>query len=158
VGLMRMTTERDGFSAHEDAYYKKQLEMLGARREGGLSVRLWLAEADGKAAAGAVVASFGTTATYLHGASDASMRQMMAPYLLHWRIMQQAKAQGVRSYDLWGTAPTDDPKHPWAGITRFKNGFGGRVVSYVGAWELPGKGFWYSLYRAAKYVRRALKR
>jgi peptidoglycan pentaglycine glycine transferase (the first glycine) len=158
LGLMRLTTARDGFSAHADAYYAKMLEVLGERKDGGLSVRLWLAELNGVAVASAIVGTFGSTAIYLHGASDAEKRQAMGPFVLHWRIMQAVKAAGATVYDLWGTAPTDDAEHPWAGITRFKNGFGGVSRAYVGAWELPGRRFWYTVYRSVKAVRKLVSR
>jgi lipid II:glycine glycyltransferase (peptidoglycan interpeptide bridge formation enzyme) len=68
--------------------------------------------------------------------------------------MQAAKRAGHGKYDFWGVAPSDDPKHPWAGITRFKAGFGGDRLAAGGAWELPGNRFWYTLYRTAKLLRR----
>jgi len=40
--------------------------------------------------------------------------------------------------------------HPWAGITRFKMGFGGKVVDYPGAFDLPISRFWYRIYCWAK--------
>ncbi|MBI2624025.1 peptidoglycan bridge formation glycyltransferase FemA/FemB family protein [Candidatus Parcubacteria bacterium] len=42
----------------------------------------------------------------------------------------------------------------WAGFTQFKQGFGGRVVEYVGTWDLPLRSTWYRLYQLARYARR----
>ena len=151
--LLAATAERDKFHTHPRAYYEKMLDILSPRRGGGLKVRLVFAEHEGRPVAATVMAAYGDTLTYLHGASDAAYRRLMAPNLLHWRLMTEAKRQGLAKYDLWGVAPNDDPEHPWAGITRFKTGFGGRRESYLGAWELPMDEFWYNLYRFAKRFR-----
>ena len=55
----------------------------------------------------------------------------MAPYLLHFEIMRAAKALGHDWYDLWGTAPEDEPDHPWYDISVFKRKFGGVGVDLV---------------------------
>ncbi len=149
--LLAETSSRDQFHTHPFRYYQKMLDELSPRKKGGgLKIRLVFALHGGEAAAAAIVAEYGGTMTYLHGASAASKRSVMAPNLLHWSLIREAKSRGFDKYDFWGVAPTDDPDHPWAGITRFKTGFGGRHESYVGAWELPNSVFWYNLYRFAK--------
>jgi lipid II:glycine glycyltransferase (peptidoglycan interpeptide bridge formation enzyme) len=43
----------------------------------------------------------------------------------------------VRTHDLWGIAPEDaGPEHPWYGVGLFKKGFGGRPVTWAGAWDV----------------------
>ncbi len=149
--LMQETSARDGFRPHPKEYYEKMLDVLSAKKHAGLlRVRLVFAEYQGEAAAAAIVGAYGDTVTYLHGCSVARLRQVMAPFALHWNLMTEAKKQGFTKYDFWGVAPTDDQGHPWAGMTRFKTGFGGERVSYLGAWDLPGKGFWYKVYRTIK--------
>ncbi|MEY4723263.1 MAG: hypothetical protein RLZZ324_776 [Candidatus Parcubacteria bacterium] len=153
LDMLAETASRDEFHTHAPDYYRDMLSALPANGEGALKIRLALAEVDGAPAAGALIASYGDTWTYLHGASVAAKRQAMAPFKLHWTVIRDAKAAGARAYDFWGVAPSDDEKHPWAGITRFKTGFGGTRVSYLGAWELPVDAFWYTLYRYAKRFR-----
>jgi lipid II:glycine glycyltransferase (peptidoglycan interpeptide bridge formation enzyme) len=152
--LLDETAERDKFHAHDKGYYEKMLDVLSPRKHGGLTVGLMFAEYEGEPIAAVLLASFGDTVTYLHGASSSVHRNVMAPYLLHWRAMQEAKNRGFTKYDFWGVAPEHaSDNHPWVGITRFKTGFGGARVSYIGAWELPRSRFWYNLYRCAKRVR-----
>ncbi|MBI4457647.1 peptidoglycan bridge formation glycyltransferase FemA/FemB family protein [Candidatus Uhrbacteria bacterium] len=161
--LLAHTAERDKFHTHERRHYDLMLDVLGigvgglalARPAGALELALWFAEVGGQPAAAAIVAYYGGTATYLHGASSAELRRHMAPHLLHWEIMREAKRRGCKTYDFWGVAATDDGEDPWAGITRFKLGFGGRRVGYLGAWELPLRPVWYSLYRSARAILRS---
>ena len=63
--------------------------------------------------------------------------------------MRWAKARGCTIYDLWGIpdevgANPDAYTEPesWGegglwGVYRFKQGFGGQVVRYTGAWDMP---------------------
>lgn len=152
--LLAETAERDKFHTHERAYYEKMLVQLGPGENKNTVVRLAFAEHEGEVIAAALLIDFGGTVTYLHGASLAQKRNVMAPHLLHWKAILDAKARGFRRYDFWGIAPTDAPEHPWAGVTRFKRGFGGQAESYIGAWELPIQRLWYSLYRYGRMVLR----
>ncbi len=151
--MLDETASRDKFHTHPKSYYATMFDVLSPKKSQGLRTRLVFAEHEGRAVAAALIGEYGDTVTYLHGASLGEYRRVMAPYLLHWSVMKDAKKRGFAHYDLWGVAPTDDSEHPWAGITRFKTGFGGRRVGYLGAWELPGDVFWYTLYRYAKRFR-----
>lgn len=144
--LLLKTAERDEFSTHSRSYYEKLLSALAPGVDASLRARLFIAEHEGAPVAAGIFLEFGDTMTYLHGASSYAHRQLMAPYALHWHAIKKAREAGLRKYDFWGVAPDDSPKHPWAGVTRFKMGFGGDRVAYAGAWELPGNRFWYSVY------------
>jgi lipid II:glycine glycyltransferase (peptidoglycan interpeptide bridge formation enzyme) len=74
----------------------------------------------------------------------------MAPHLLQWRGIERARARGSRYYDFRGIAGSDHPSDPWAGMTRFKKGFGGFGESLVGTWDYPFKPFHYALYRIGR--------
>jgi len=74
-------------------------------------------------------------AWYVYGASANERRELMPNHQLQWRAMQWAKAQGCRQYDLWGITDTDSPDEVLGGVQRFKEGFGGQVVRYVGAYD-----------------------
>lgn len=163
--LVEETSERAGIRSHEEDYYRK---MLGAL-SGDISTtsekavaKLYFAEHDGKVLAAILLIRFGDTVTYLHGASSRDKRELMAPHLLHWHAIKEAKAWGAKYYDFWGVAPMEmrdgklkmkDPKHSWSGITRFKKGFGGKYIEYPGTFDLPRSTFWYKVYSAARKVR-----
>jgi lipid II:glycine glycyltransferase (peptidoglycan interpeptide bridge formation enzyme) len=44
----------------------------------------------------------------------------------------------------------------FVGCYRFKQGFGGRVVRYIGAWDAPVSALGHSLYRTALKLRSAM--
>ncbi|MDP3244467.1 MAG: peptidoglycan bridge formation glycyltransferase FemA/FemB family protein [bacterium] len=164
--LLQGTAKRDRFKTHSQDYYRKMMETLGGSSptplkvrggEGGvMNVQLWLAYVKEEVVAGAIVAYFGDTATYLHGASSYVHRNLMAPNLLHWEIMKAAKQEGYKKYDFWGI---DEKK--WPGLTRFKKGFAntaspgrsvgsGHIINYPGTFDLPINKFWYKLYRLGR--------
>lgn len=144
--LMKATTARDNFSAHSESYYREMLKTLP-------DTKLFVAYQENMPLAAAIVNFFGNTATYLHGASSNEKRNLMAPYLLHWHIAQSAKAGGYDFYDFWGIAPEDEQNHAWAGITRFKKGFGGEIVVMPDAVELPLRLISYNIYKLIKRLR-----
>ena len=79
---------------------------------------------------------------------DRDYKNMMAPYLMHWEIIMWAKSRGYEYYDFWGIDP-----QKWPGVTRFKLGWGGRVVEYPGSFDMPISSFWYFVYNLARKIR-----
>lgn len=149
--LNKQTTIRDRFTSHSDTHYLKMVELLPPTM-----IDVYAATFEKKVIAANLVIHFGNTTTYLHGASGNIHREVMAPHLLQWRQILDAKAKSATLYDFWGIKPTNrvtKKARSWAGITRFKQGFGGREVNYVGTFDLKLKPFWYSLYRVANYLR-----
>lgn len=147
--LLSATAQRQGIRIHPKSYYQLLLEKLGTT---GMA-KLYLAEYDGKVIAANVMIGFGKTMTYVHGGTDHTYRQLMAPHLLQWQAMVDASSAGYTVYDFFGVAPPDQPNHPWAGITRFKMGFGAKLHEYDGTFEIPLNTMWYNAYRMIKHVR-----
>lgn len=139
-GLIRKTAKRDGFRSHPKEYYRKMLESLS-------SAELFLAKYKGRIIAANIVVFFGKCATYVHGASDYKYRNLMAPHFLQWRQILEAKKKGLVLYDFWGI---DEKK--WPGVTRFKKGFGGKEINYIGAWDLIYQPTWYKIYNLARRI------
>lgn len=138
--LLTQTTKRDKFSSHPKEYYQKQLEILG--KKGFL--KLFFAEYQKQVIAAILVSFYNQRATYLHGALDFNFRNLMAPHLLQMEAILTAKRLGCKIYDFWGIAPSGAVSHhPWQGITRFKRGFGGKEINYLGGWDYVFNKFWY---------------
>lgn len=137
IELEEETAKRDGFKPLSASYVKRLFAQLAPT---GL-IRVRMAEKDGVLLAASIEAVSADTITYLFGASSSEQREAMAPFALHLNAILSAKAEGKHWYDLWGCNP-DDEKDPffkpsWKGITRFKSGWGGELVRYVGTWDLP---------------------
>lgn len=129
--LLRATGERDQFGIHTFDYYRRAWEMLIPRQQ----ARLFLAWADRELLAGIFVSLLGHEAIYLYGASSNARRNLMPNYLLQWEAIRWARQTGADSYDFWGIPASDDANEAMAGVYRFKSGWGGSVISFVGNYE-----------------------
>lgn len=140
--LSQITSLRDDFPIHAETYYRDAYRIFVPSD----MARLLLAEYDGEVIAGLMVFAFGATAWYMYGASSNRHRNMMPNHLLQWRAIRWARARGCKVYDFWGI-PDEIGQNPdlaafasersdglW-GVYRFKEGFGGRVVRYMGAYD-----------------------
>lgn len=75
---------------------------------------------------------------YHHAALLPEFHKIPVSALLQWEAIKEAKSRGCKVYDFWGYAdPVKNPKHPYAGPTLFKQGFGGYVDEYVKTQDLP---------------------
>jgi len=175
--LAEETAQRDKIKFHDKYYYQKFIEVLGK----GDMANVFIAYHEDKPLAAAITAKYGKTFYYLHGASTNEYRQLMAPYLLQWQMITEAKNEGYKWYDFWGTAPLKqeitnaklqntnktqisnnkykikNEEHAWAGITRFKLGFAptettGKYIKYPGCFELSYGKKRYFLYSMFKKV------
>ena len=129
--IMQLTSERDQFGIHTLEYYLHAWQLFASR---GLA-RLFLAEHEGQLLAGIFVSLFARQGIYLYGASSNEQRQLMPNYVLQWEAIRWTKGQGAQSYDFWGIPATDAQEEEMAGVYRFKRGWGGRVVQFLGAYE-----------------------
>lgn len=147
--LLGTTAERGHFNVHPDHYYETLLGTLLPLN----ACSLYLADG-GEDVLAAVLTFHDDRATYYaHAAADQELsRRLNAPGPLAWRSILDAKAEGRRRYDFWGVAPDDSPDHPWAGLSRFKRGFGGRLHTTAGTWDLPLSRGRYGAYRLLKRV------
>jgi lipid II:glycine glycyltransferase (peptidoglycan interpeptide bridge formation enzyme) len=152
LNLVEVTARRDGIVSHPREYYRKMFEILPESM-----LRLYVAEHDGDILAANLVLFFGQYATYLHGASGNEKRSLMAPYLLQWRQVRDAKALGCVRYDFGGVN-TESDQNSWAGITRFKSGFapGTGPVRFPGAYDVVLDGRRYARYRFLQQMKKFL--
>jgi len=92
----------------------------------------------GEVVAAALVVFWSGIGFYHQAASSVMHSKLSVPYLLQWQAIREAKVRGCALYDFWGYVdPKENPKHPWAGPTLFKMGFGGRAFQYLETQDLP---------------------
>jgi len=141
--LLQITGQRGGFGIHAQTYYTQVWKLLSPMR----SVASFLAQWEGRTIAAIMVFAWGKKAWYMYGAASNAGRRHMPNHLLQWEAMRWAKARGCETYDLWGipdvsksaSRPGMEKERSVStglgGLYRFKRGFGGREVRYVGAYD-----------------------
>ena len=134
--------------------YTASVNQSGAGGQGSVETTSHKPQATNQILAAAIMVYSADTAIYMFGASSDVARNVMAPYLLHWKMISDAKAEGCNKYDFFGIAPDDNPKHPWAGVTRFKKQFGGEEAHNLGSYDLILKPAMYQIFKIAEKIRR----
>ena len=133
--LMLETGVRDGFVTREESYFAQMLDNLGEH------CRLYMAYYEGQPIAGTLAIWYGDKVWYLYGASANEHRNLMPNYMLQWNMIEWAVEQGCRIYDFRGVPGRVGEDHPLYGLYKFKLGFGGDYVEFVGEMDLVLKPF-----------------
>ena len=140
--IYRETADRAGFLIRTEQAYRDVFE---AFRPHGLARLLFAESKDGEPLATLLLIRCGTRVVEPYGGMTAAGGDSRANYLLKWEAIRTSREQGATSYDLWGLAT--------GGIAHFKTGFGGREVTYVGAWDLVLDPLGRQVYGAAQNAR-----
>lgn len=126
--LNKAVSKRKGFIPFSAEAVKKEFEAF--QSDNG-AVFLF-GKYGGEIAAGALIVFWQGIGFYHQAASIGKFAKFSIPYLLQWEAIKEAKSRGCAVYDFWGfTDPEKFPRHPWAGPTLFKMGFGGYKKEYV---------------------------
>ncbi|MBI5356854.1 peptidoglycan bridge formation glycyltransferase FemA/FemB family protein, partial [Candidatus Collierbacteria bacterium] len=138
--LTEETTSRQHFFAHNRIYRQLMWETM---RDAGIAhllvARYHPSSRRAEPLGGAIIHHplilttwiifiFNKIAYYPYGASSSQNRELMASNLLAWEALKLAKKSGCKMFDFWGSlGPEPDPKDPWYGFHRFKEGYGGKL-------------------------------
>lgn len=91
---------------------------------------------------------------YVYGGSSDEYRNFMGTNLLMWETIKFGKASGAEQLDMWGSlSPDFDEKNPWAGFTKFKEGYSTEYVQFVGSFDLVVNPILYSIYSFVYKIR-----
>lgn len=140
--LYAETVDRHQFVPFSRAYLENELKIFSADNQ----AMMFSARYNGEVIASAMVIFYADSSFYHQGASSKKYPKVPAAYLLQWGVMREAKRRGLRFHNFWGIVETENPKHPWHGLSLFKKGFGGFAEQYVHAQDLPiTKKYWLNV-------------
>jgi peptidoglycan pentaglycine glycine transferase (the first glycine) len=146
--LLQETAQRDKFLIRSRAYFDTFYDKMHAA---GLT-ELFLMHYEGKIVSGALTFKLGKKAWYIYGASANQYRNVMPNYLMQWEMIRWAKANGCTLYDFRGVPGDVPPEHPLYGLVKFKKGFGGDYVHFIGEYDLVFKPSAYNFYNFAEPI------
>jgi len=146
--ILKVTAERDKFLVRSYDYFEIIWDQLV---ENGLA-KLFMAYYQGKPISGTLAFRMGHITWYLYGASSNEHRKVMPNYLLQWSMIEWAKAQGSTLYDFRGVPGHLTEDNPLYGLYRFKKGFNGDYVQFIGEYDLVYSKLYYSLWNVAEPV------
>jgi lipid II:glycine glycyltransferase (peptidoglycan interpeptide bridge formation enzyme) len=168
--LILETSQRQEFLTFSSAYYKKLADFFALHNREDLHLHIYKAIYQNQLLASAIIIDFsakgeslptgqagaygGGTRTFLFGGSSDEYKNVMAPYLLHWQAMLDAKAKGFGFYDFWGIE-TSSGETP--GFVRFKLGFGGVPKEYAGAYDIINSRIFYKIYKIFRKLNKIIK-
>ncbi len=132
--------KRQKFVPFSFEYIKNEFEVFSKDEQA-----LWFfGKYKGEVVAAALIIFWSKIGFYHQAATSTKYANFSISYLLQWEAIKEAKKRGCKLYDFWGfTDPQKYPKHPWAGPTLFKMGFGGEHVEYLKTQDFPlSKKYW----------------
>lgn len=128
------TAKRHSFVVFPKKYLETEFNCFSKDRE----IILFLGEYKGEVVSAAVFVIWQNICFYHHSGSLSKYNKIPVSYLLQWEAIKEAKNRGCVAYNFWGTAPgvitesdAQKSRHPWAGLSLFKMGFGGCRKEYV---------------------------
>lgn len=153
--LNQEIAEKQKFVPFSFEYLKN--EFLAFQPDNG--ALLFFGKYKGEIVASAFVIFWSNIGFYHHAALLSQYHKIPVAYSLQWEAIKEAKRRGCLLYDFWGYVnPKENPKHPWAGPTLFKMGFGGRAFEYVKTRDYPlSQKYWLTfLFEKLRRTKRGL--
>lgn len=157
--LQEETYKRHHFVPYRESYIRAQVKHFAPL---GQAI-VYVARYNGEPVAASVHMSYAGITSYHHGASTQKYDKIPASTLLQWTAIREALERGDDIYNFWGIAPRRmneegkeviiDPKHPFAGVTTFKTGFGGHPLPLMHCVDIPLSAM-YQATRAFEFVRK----
>lgn len=142
LDLTRETTQRQAFYAHSERYHKLMWKIL---READIA-HLLTATYNGEIITTWILFSWKDFLYYPYGASTEKYKGVMANNLIMWEAIKFGRNLNLKTFDLWG-------REEGKGFTKFKEGYGPKVVEFLGTWDLVINKPVYRIYRVAEQIR-----
>jgi len=146
------TCKRQNYHGHSPAYHRAMWNSLK-----GTQAHILIAFLNGVPLAAYELLYFKNYLYYLYGGSSLLHKNVMAPNLLMWEAIKLGKKLGATTFDMWGSLPPDySDSHPWAGFTRFKEGYGTQFTHLSASYDLVINPFLYKIYNFVYKIRERL--
>lgn len=144
LNLLKLTTNRQGFYAHTEAYHKSMWNALSQTK----MVHILKAVYQDQVLTTWILFEFNGVLYYPYGASSRDHRDTMSSNLVMWEAIKLGKKLGCKSFDMWGSlGPNPDTKDPWYGFHKFKEGYGADLAEFVGSYDLVIDPIKYKVFR-----------
>ncbi len=127
------TTKRQKYLGHNESYHKKVWKTLKEAK----MARFLIGYYQKTPLVAWMLINFKDTLYYPYGGSTTLHKDVMANNLVAWEAIKLGKSLNLKKLDFWGAlGPNASPKDPWQGFHRFKAGYGGKLVEYLGTFDL----------------------
>jgi len=148
--ILAETTSRQGFFAHSPDYFRQMWQTL---KTSGM-MRIFQAVYENDVVVSWIMFKFNDVWYYPYGASRSIHREVMASNLMMWEMITVGKREGCTSFDMWGSlGPEPNSKDPWFGFHRFKKGYGGELIEFLGTYDLVLNEPLYKVFRMVENIR-----
>ncbi len=148
------TTKRQKFYAHNRRYHQLMWETLKSAKIAHLLAANYQYQGKNHTLVTWIVFLFNDILYYPYGASSNNFRNVMASNLMMWEAIRWGKKNGAKLFDMWGAlGPNPNPDDPWYGFHRFKQGYGGKLVEFIGSYDLIINPNLYRLYNLVYKIR-----
>ena len=132
--LLKISSQEKGFYIRNKAFFEKMYETLVP--SGNASFFTAVRGKDSVEVA-ALIYDDEDTRYYAHVGRDLSDNSLQASAPLISYMIFDALREGKKFFDLYGISASDDKIDEKSGFTEFKKTFGGEIVQFAGAWDIP---------------------
>ncbi|MDD4803226.1 MAG: peptidoglycan bridge formation glycyltransferase FemA/FemB family protein, partial [Syntrophomonas sp.] len=137
--ILQETAKRDNFLIRGYQYF----EMIWDQMVENGWAQIFLAEYQDRTISATLALMLGKKVWYLYGASSNDYRNVMPNYLIQWEMIRWAQQQGCTLYDFRGVSGDLNEDNPLYGLYRFKRGFNGGLVEFIGDFDRVYSPFFY---------------
>lgn len=133
------TTKRQKYFGHNENYHKQLFNYLKNSKMARILIAFYQPppKFEKTPLSAWMLVNFKDTIYYPYGGSSIEYKPVMANNLIAWETIRLTKKLGFKKLDMWGAlGPEPDLKDPWIGFHNFKKGYGGKLVEYIGTFDL----------------------
>lgn len=131
--LLFETTRRQGFYLHSEKYHRDLWQIL---KKTGMA-HIMLSAYQDQVLSAFMLFTLKDKLFYPYGSSLDIHKEVMAQNLLMWETIKFGKFLGLKTFDMWGSlGPNAREGEQGFGFHRFKQGYGGQLVKFVGTYDL----------------------